>query len=570
MRRSRFADLLLLLAVGVAVLFVGLRYSFLDPDEGLYADIARVMAGGGDWALPHFDGLPYLEKPPLYFWLAAATLRAGVEPELALRLWSALPALGTALLAWRIGRRLYGARAGLLAGLMVATTSGYALYVRKASTDLLFVFCLALAFYGFVRDAERPERGRARFLLFYLGAGLGVLTKGLIGLVFPALIVGLSLAWVRRLRLRDLNLGRGALLFAGVVLPWHLIVAWRAPRLFWFYLADNQVLRFLGRRGFVEDDVPISVLGFLVVSFLWLFPWGVFLLGRPAPDDRPAARWRPVVLIWAVVVVGFFALSHSRLEYYALPAFPALAVLVGGAWASGRDIGRWLWVGLLGCVLVGAWALWAGAGLTPRQALDGLAGLNVYYRILREQGGGLPVEMVRPLGRLLQGLGITLIVGWGTATVCWVRGWRRASFAALTGVGVVIGALIVQLLGVVEPYHSAKAVSAAIVARARPGDVIANEGSLEYSAALPFYTGRHVVVVNGTRGDLDFASRLPEARGSFLDTAGFLRLWEGPGRVFLVTQRARERSVMAAAPPASVHLLGRFGSRWLYSNRGNA
>ncbi len=82
--------------------------------------------------------------------------------------------------------------------------------------------------------------------------------------------------------------------------------------------------------------------------------------------------------------------------------------------------------------------------------------------------------------------------------------------------------------------------------------------------------GRRIVVVNGTRGDLDFASRLPEARGAFLDTPGFLRLWEGPARVFLVTQRAPERSVLAAAPPDSVHLLGRFGSRWLYSNQGSA
>ena len=110
--RARSTDLPALLGLGLVVLLVGLGVSFLDPDEGLYADIAATMGQGGDWVLPRFDGLPYLEKPPLYFWLAALALRAGLPGEWALRGWSALAALGTALLTWRIGRRLYGAQAG--------------------------------------------------------------------------------------------------------------------------------------------------------------------------------------------------------------------------------------------------------------------------------------------------------------------------------------------------------------------------------------------------------------------------------------------------------------------------
>src|SRR5207245_10680211 len=103
----------------------------------------------------------------------------------------------------RIVRRSSGAPAGLMAGVVVATVVGNALYVRRASTDQLFVFCLTLAMYGFLRDAERPDRGRARFLLFYLGAALGVLAKGFLGVVFPVLIVGLGLAKVRRSGLRS-------------------------------------------------------------------------------------------------------------------------------------------------------------------------------------------------------------------------------------------------------------------------------------------------------------------------------------------------------------------------------
>src|SRR5437899_11275376 len=186
----------ILLAVSLPFLFVKLGMPFPAPDEGFYASIALGMLKSGDWLVPRLNGLPCVEKPPLYFWLTALTFWAVGPSEWATRLWSALAALGTVLLTWRIGRRLYGSGAGLLAGLVIATVVGNALYIRKASTDQLFVFCLTLAMYGFLRDAVRADRGRARFLLFYLGVALAVLAKGLIGM-FPVLIVGLGMAVVR-------------------------------------------------------------------------------------------------------------------------------------------------------------------------------------------------------------------------------------------------------------------------------------------------------------------------------------------------------------------------------------
>ena len=551
------------------LLFAAQGLEFLDPDEGLYAGIAQSMAATGDWVVPHFNGLPYLEKPPLYFWLASLTLVFARTSELAVRGWSALAALGTVLLTWRMARRLYGTPAGLMAGLALATTVGFALYVRKASTDFVFVFCLTLTLYGFLRDAVRPKRGAMRFLLFYAGAALALLSKGLIGLVFPVAIVAITLGWVRGFRPRELNVGRGAVVFAAIAVPWHAMVAWREPGLLWFYLVDNQVLRFLGRRGFVEDDVPVGAVTFLLLTFIWFFPWSVFAFARPTPSDAPAARWRPLMAVWVLVVLSFFVASRSTLEYYALPMFPALAVMVGGAWASGRDVGRWMTAGVIGCVAVGVTALWAGARLTPTGALTGLGELNVYYRILREQGQPLPFASARPFARLLQALGAVLVAGWSVAALAWWRGWRRTAFGSVAATAVTIAILIVQLLYVVESHHSSAPVSAAISGMAGPDDVVAHEGSLEYSAALPFYTGRRVVVVNGVRGDLEIASRRPEARGWFVDDAGLANRWAENTRMFLVTQRPRERSVVATLPARSVHLIGRYGSRWLYSNRGN-
>jgi len=565
----------ILLALSLLFFVPKLGMPLLDPDEGLYAEIAREMLDRGDWVVPHLNGLPYLEKPPLYFWLTALTFQLFGPSEWATRLWSAISALGTVLLTWRIGRRLYGAPAGLLAGVVVATVVGNALYVRRASTDQLFVFCLTLAMYGFLRDAERPDRGRARFLLFYVGAALGVLAKGFIGVVFPVLIVGLGLAAVRRpgtrspapLGWRELNLALGVALFAVIAVPWHALVAWRSPMLFNFYVVDNHLLRFLDARRYVEDDVPSSTLAFLVASFLWAFPWSVFTLAHRDPDRSPRARWRPVVVIWLVAIVGLFAISRFKHEYYALPAFPALAVLVGAAWTSGRDIGRWLAIGLIGCSAVGLWALWVGAGLTPAQALSGLAELNAYYRILRDQGVPFPFASARPFGELLQALGLVLLAGWGLAMLCWLRGWRRGAFASLVGVAGVITVLLFRLLDVVEPHHSVKEIARAITAQAGPADVLVVEGSLEYSPALPFYTGRRFAMVNGAVNYFSVAASLPEARGVFMSTGDLIRLWEGPQRVFLVVRRPRAQSVVAALPAARVHEIGLHGSRWLYSNR---
>src|SRR4029453_9360909 len=152
-----------------------------------------------------------------------------------------------------------------------------------------------------------------------------------------------------------------------------------------------QLPRFFNARRYGEADVPLSTLGFLAASFVWAFPWSVFSLARPEPGRTPPARWRPVIAIRLVVVVGVFALSRFKHEYYALPAFPALAVPVGAAWAGGRDTGRWLAIGPVGCAAAGLAALWIGAGPTAGQVLDGLAELNAYYRILRDQKVPLPL-----------------------------------------------------------------------------------------------------------------------------------------------------------------------------------
>jgi 4-amino-4-deoxy-L-arabinose transferase-like glycosyltransferase len=581
-RDQRARDLLLLLAVTVPFIFFGVgSFGFLDPDEGMYGAIAREMAESGDWITPRFNGVRYLEKPPLHFWLSALTIAAFGPSEWAVRLWSAVPALGTALLLWRMGDWLYGRHAGLLAGVIFVSSVGVFRYARVAATDFLLVFSLTLSLFGFARSLLFGRGGRTDYLFFYLGAALAVLSKGLIGLAFPMVMVGLFL-WLGRVDVKpsQMNLKRGLLLFFSVTAPWHLLAGWKNSGFLWFYFADNQFLRFLNTRAFIEDDVPMKTFSFLLITLIWFFPWSLFLpvslrqgFPRSLPDLPLNQRLRLLVGLWALGIIGFFSLASSKLEHYSLPALPALSLMVGGCWVQasaacgpGRGLSWSLAAGGGICALVGAGLLLFVDSLTPAGAFSVFAHLNVYYRILQEQGLEFPLS-VGPLIPLLRSLGLILFAGALTALLLFRFRRFGHSFCVLVGIAAGIAILVFRLDFLVESHHSSKSAAAILAAESRSGDVIVHEGSLEYSAGLPFYTKRQIHVLNGKRGDLDFGSHYPEARGLFLDDVEFTRLWKGPQRVFLVTRSLVRKSILDHLPKEEMFLVGQVDSRRLYTNK---
>ncbi len=604
MVNSKWKEFLLILLLAIPFLFWGIgSFSFLDPDEGLYGTIAREMAEGGDWITPHFNGVRYLEKPPLYFWLSSLTIAAFGPSEWAVRLWSALPALGTALLLWRMGIWFYGEYGGILSAIVFITSVGVFRYVRVAATDFLSVFSITLSMFGFARAELFGRRGRREYLLFYLGAALGVLSKGLIGVVFPLLFAGLFL-WIagdgekrvgdnhwlklkngfRRLFTicRSLLFNRGVLLFLLLTLPWHLLAAWKNSGFLWFYFVDNQLLRFLNARNFIEDDVSMSTLSFLGLALVWFFPWSLFL-PRAIRQSFVRARasaprnefLRLLVAIWAVGILVFFSLSSSKLEHYSLPAIAPLSLMVGGLWAEAfadsslmLGLKYRLSVTVLCCSLVGGMLLFLGGRLTSKDILAGLAAFNVYYRILQQQGHDLPLP-VAPLIQLLKGLGVVVLLGTPVAFALYYLRRAKECFGVFVGIAAAIAVLVLRLVFLIEPYHSSKFVAAALEARLKPGDSIVHEGSLEYSGGLPFYTGRNIYVLNGRRGDLDFGFRYPETQYLYLDNKKFAQLWESPRRVFLVTRSAQE-TVISRLLAKKIFLVGRYGSRWLYTNQQTA
>ncbi|MBI2350739.1 MAG: phospholipid carrier-dependent glycosyltransferase, partial [Deltaproteobacteria bacterium] len=538
------------------------------------------------------------------------------------RLWSALPAFGTAILTWNLGKLLYGGYTGMLSALILVSSVGVFRSVKVAATDFLLVFSITLALYGFVKAYQstvdrRPSTvNRQWSLLFWLGMALGVLSKGLIGVVFPLLIITLwaivNSQWSRvngggRRTIDDLRLTIyspvGLLLFLGLTVPWHVLAAHRNSGFFDFYIIDNQLLRFFNRRGFIEDDIPVGTLSFLILTLVGFFPWSLFLpaaLRHAFPRFASAAslqeRLRLVVGLWVVVVLGFFSLSSSKLEHYYLPAVPALSLMVGAAWARvvnsqwsivnrqssfpppidqlpltndsrrSRVLMRWcLGVGALGCAVVGLGLFLFADLFTPQMLMAGLAGLDVDYRILQAQGTAFPFA-VFPFIELIKVLGISLVLACPLAYLFLRRRKPTASFVTLLGLAGIIAVLEVRFVLLVEPHHSSRSVAEALASQAGANDVIVHEGSLEYSGGLPFYTAKKIHILNGRRGSLDFGSRYQDASPLFLDEDRFHDLWKSHKRVFLIRRLPQKESLLRDISE-EVFFVGQFGSRRLYTNK---
>ncbi|MGH7831189.1 MAG: ArnT family glycosyltransferase [Candidatus Binatia bacterium] len=591
-------DLCLILALSLPFTFWGIgSISLLDPDEGMYGAIAREMAEGGDWVTPHFNGVRYLEKPPLYFWLTALTMSLFGPSEWSVRLWSALPALGTALLTWRIGCLLYGKQTGLLSAIVFLTGVGVFRYSRVAATDFLLVFSVTLAMYGFLKavvSRNGSEEQRERFavndplILCYLGIALGVLSKGAIGVVLPFLVIGLfvyittpkGLSPVARLW-QAVYSRAGIVLFFVLVLPWHLLIAWRNREFFGFYVLDNQLLRFLNSRAFIEDDVPVTTPAFLVLTLLWFFPWSLFLPaglrhGFPKRESGGQRMQRLPLLIglWALTAIGFFCLSGSKLEHYFLPAVPPMSLMVGALWSHPfrsrmnlHGLRRSLGVGTLGCLAVGGALLLFSDRLSGRALLAGLAELNVYYRILQNQGAAFPFASVWPFIEILEALGAVLVLGLPVASILFQLRRTKQSFTMMVFVAGAIAALVFKLMILMEPHHSSLEVARLLKSQPEADNAVVHEGSLEYSGGLPFYTGRRVFVLDGKSGDLDFGSRDENTKVLFLDRDEFSRMWESERPVYLVVRSAVQKSIAGTLPRERSFLVGEFGARSLYANQ---
>jgi hypothetical protein len=552
----------------------------------MYAEIPREMVLLRDWLTPHFNYLRYFEKPPLLYWLTAMGYQIFGVSEFSARLVTTLAAIAGVGLTYGIGRDLWGRRAGLVSGLILATSFGYFIFSRIIVTDMLFSALLAATFWAALRGLldERPRRGI--MLLAYAAMGLAILTKGLIGLVFPVLTIGGFLLLTRDWQvLRRLELLRGGAVFLAITAPWHILVGLKNPGFFWFYFVHEHFLRFVGRREL--DYAPLPLYAFLIMVVIWTFPWSVFLpvaLRRYWPQAKAASREGRgflFVLLWVASVVGFFALTPSRLEYYSMPAFPALALLVGRLWGAemaprpGRALPSGLSYSCFGLLTIAVGLLpasWLFPHLKNISLYNMFPAMDAYSRDIQygilSNAKVYTVPSYQELVPILQWAALVLLVGIAAATFAWLRRRPGLTFACLVASMLPTLAFIQTGITIFEPHRSITHLADVIRREFQPDDQLIIEGPYENFASANFYTGQRARVLHGHFGDLEFGSRYPEAAGTFLEEPEFAALWRGAGRVYLLSDSPNRMGKLQAlgSEPA---VLGRSGKNWLFSNRAD-
>lgn len=323
--------------MATCLFFLGLgRLPLLEPDEGRNAEVAREMLLTGDWITPHFNALPYLDKPAVFFWLVAGSFRLWGVSEWAARFPSALMGLATVLLTWFLARRMFGDSAGLRAGTILATTPLVLILARLVIFDMTLAFLITLAMACFWLAAASEFRRPWLDVGLFAAMGVATITKGPVGFLLPLLSILVYQAVRGRFReLKRLRWGLGLAVFLAAALPWFIAVSSRNPDFPRYAFWQESLGRFASgetrRTGSFIYYVPVYLTGF--------FPWSLFLLF--AGWNR-LKRWRelkqdaskPVVflLAWAGAIFLFFSISQSKLPAYFLPAIVPLSILMAQVW----------------------------------------------------------------------------------------------------------------------------------------------------------------------------------------------------------------------------------------------
>jgi 4-amino-4-deoxy-L-arabinose transferase-like glycosyltransferase len=333
-----------------------------DPDEGRYAEIAREMVASGDYVVPHLFSIPYLEKPPLLYWLTALSFRAFGESEIAARLVPALTATAGVVAVGLFASMLFAPASAVYAALALGLCGLYIALARVLVTDTLFAITLSIALLAYLAARERRVAEIPSYLLFWLALAAATLSKGPAALVLCGLVVLFDAAISRRPgELLRVRLWIGLPLFLCLALPWFVIIERRYPGYFSFYLWKEHLHRAAGS----EHAQPFYFFApCLLIGGLpwtpWAFGWTKRWLSA-AREDSVAGRSTRFLLIAAAVVFGVFSLARGKLITYILPMFPPLAVLAGHSlaqWASQDGGARRVRV-----IVVTSLALYTGAAL---------------------------------------------------------------------------------------------------------------------------------------------------------------------------------------------------------------
>jgi 4-amino-4-deoxy-L-arabinose transferase-like glycosyltransferase len=587
---AHFGLIVLLVA---AIVFLGCIISppsLMDDVDAVQAQISRNMLDSGDWVTARLDGIAYLEKSPLKYWMIALAFKVlGVHDWVA-RLPVALSAILLCWLTYRIGWWAFSRRAGMYAGLTLATCVGLFLFTRIQIPDVTVTATIALALWAFLRALDKEEARPGLWSAVMAGAiGTGLLLKGLIAALFPIAAMLLFLAftgeWKSREAWRRLHVFRGILLAVAIAAPWHILATLRNPPyfdftmhsapgeyrgFFWFYFFNEHILRFLNLR-YPRDYNTVPRVYFWLFHLLWLFPWSVYL---PAAiklnyrnDDR-ASRMRLLCLCWAGFLLVFFTFSSTQ-EYYSMPCYPALALLIGSALTEKRAA-SWIRKGHIALAVIATLALAAIAFIlsqvwnlpAPGDISRALTQHPDLYTLSLGHMGDLTMASFAYLRTPLLLAGLGFLVG---------------AIAAFRGK--VLGAVVMMILFihaarlalvVFDPYLASRPLAEALNREPR-GTLILDDQYYTFSSVVFYaeaYHGQRVLLLNGRVNNLEYGSYAPDApRDVFIDDAGFRNRWLSRDLYYICVEKPQVERLEKLVSREALHPVIESGGKFVFRNR---
>ncbi len=476
MRISR-AVLVLIAALAIAVGIDNMQRPLAHPDEGRYSEISREMAVSGDWVTPRLNGIKYFEKPPLQYWAGAAVFSMLGQSEFTARIYTALAGLATLLMAGLTAWRLAGREAALLTT-GVLLSSPYFLGMGGVVTlDMGLTAWLTAALCAFLMAVTgEPSRSRRWMLAAWAAMAFAVLSKGLVGILFPAAAIFLHCLVHRDWRLlARLEWTRGLALFLAIAAPWFVLVSRANPEFARFFFVHEHFERFLTH----EHRRVQPWWYFWPILFVGFLPWMFSLLPACVQGwrrDRPAEAfpWRRFVVIWSGFVMLFFSASGSKLPAYILPVFPALALVLGDWLVHAAPARLWKPMAALAPLLVvGIFFAWGA----PERARDEWT-RELYAAARPWIVSGIAI------------LALSLVVG-----ALALRSRRKwAAVAALVIASIAFVDCVEDGYERLSPRQSGRDIAAVMRRDLSPAARVYSVGI--YDQTIPFYLGRTVTLVD--------------------------------------------------------------------------
>ena len=572
-----------------AVVFLGCAIgppSLMDDVDAVHAQIARNMLDSGDWVTAHLDGVAYLEKSPLRDWAMAVSYMIFGVHDWAARIPMALFTIALCWLTTRIGWWAFDGRAGLYAGLALATCAGLFLFTRVLIPDVALTFTVTLAMWAFLRALEDDEPHPRRWAwIMAVSIATGLLLKGLIAVVLPA---GAGLAYLlltrqlfQRRTWKRLRPFSGTLIMLLIAAPWHVLATIRNPPyfyfsmrsvpgeyhgFFWFYFINEHLLRFLNLR-YPRDYDTVPRLYFWLFNLLWLFPWSAYLAAAFWLSYRPidrAGRMRLLALCWTGFVPVFFTFSSTQ-EYYSMPCYPALALLIGCALTQQK----WIRAGdrvisaiavlaalAIAIILVRVWNL-----PTPG---DISAALTEHPEAYTRSLGHMVDLTLKSFAYLRVPLilaGIAFLIG---ASAVW---WHQPIVAFVVMMVLFLHSARIAMV-VFDPYLSSRLLANALM-KAPPGQLIEDHAYYTFSSVF-FYANRRGLLLNGRQTNLEYGSNAPGAPDVFIDDSGLARLWRMPDRYYLLVEGPSVPRIELLVGQPELHVVAESGGKYLLTNHANS